>query len=91
MSFVKYYHKLNKKTINNSFTFHSIADQLKFLNKPIVVSHIYLKQWYDKIPIDKMVNPKTAFVLPFGHHEFKRLPFWPTNALEYFNIYATRF
>ncbi|KAI5153692.1 hypothetical protein ENBRE01_3227, partial [Enteropsectra breve] len=74
------YRKLNAMTIKEAFPFPNIWEMLSILKGAKIFSQIDLKNGYHQIPLDKRDQHLTAFVTPWGHYEYSRLPFGLTNA-----------
>ena len=74
------YRVLNKLTIKNRYPLPRIDDQPDQLVGSRVFSLLYLAQGYHQIQNLEEDVPKTAFRIPFGHHQFKVLSFGLINA-----------
>ena len=69
------YRKLNAITSIHRFPLPRPEDLLLRLHGSKVFSQLDLNSGYFQIPVSLNDIPKTAFVLPFGHFEFLRMPF----------------
>ncbi|KAF9761847.1 Transposon Ty3-G Gag-Pol polyprotein [Nosema granulosis] len=74
------YRELNKKTVKLGYPFPGIQYTLIDLKGARFFSQLDLNMGYYQIEIAEKDRYKTAFVLPFGHYEFKRMPFGLCNA-----------
>ncbi|KAF9761101.1 Retrovirus-related Pol polyprotein from transposon 17.6 [Nosema granulosis] len=74
------YKKLNAKTVRQAFPFPNIREQLQTLPPAKIFSQLDLNMGYYQIPVHKQDIEKTAFVVPWGHYEFLRMPFGLTSA-----------
>lgn len=72
--------KLNDKTQKESYPFPCLEDQLQNLKGAEIFSQLDLDKGFYQIPIAEQDTHKTAFVLPFGHFEYLRLPFGMANS-----------
>ncbi|CAA9997188.1 unnamed protein product, partial [Nesidiocoris tenuis] len=69
------YRAINKFTDLDPFPFPCIDDVISNLGGCKVFSKIDLKDGFHQMPLSEKSKRFTAFVLPFGHYEFNRLPF----------------
>lgn len=74
------YRMLNEKTIKDSYPLPNITEILDQLGSAKYFSTFDLASGFHQIGMDKEDAPKTAFSTPFGHYEFKRMPFGLKNA-----------
>ncbi len=74
------YRALNKLTVKNRYPLPRIEDLLDKLSEARVYSSLDLMSGYHQIRIADADVPKMAFTTPFGHYEFKVLPFGISNA-----------
>ncbi|WP_438544757.1 reverse transcriptase domain-containing protein [Clostridium sp.] len=74
------YKKLNAKTVKQAFPFPNIREQLQTLPSANLYSQLDLNMGYYQIPVHTQDIEKTAFVVPWGHYEFLRMPFGLTSA-----------
>jgi putative transposase len=74
------YRKLNDKTLKLGYPFPNIQYSLMDLKGSEKFSQIDLNMGYHQIPVKEEDVYKTAFVVPFGHYEFLRMPFGYSNA-----------
>ena len=84
------YRKLNSITEKESYPLPRIRDILSELHGSKFFTQIDLNSGYHQISVAEESREKTAFVLPFGHHEFNRLPFGATNAPRTFQMAMNR-
>ena len=68
------YRTLNKKTIPRRYPIPHQADLIEKVNGAEVFSVFDLKQGYFNIPIKVSDQHKTAFIVPWGKFQWKRLP-----------------
>lgn len=66
---------LNEKTIGDAYPLPNIVDILDQLGGAKYFSVCDLASGFHQIEMDPADSHKTAFTTPFGHYEFKRMPF----------------
>lgn len=71
---------LNEKTLGDAYPLPNITDILDQLGSAKYFSVFDLASEFHLIPMDERDAKKTAFSTPFGHYEFKRMPFGLKNA-----------
>lgn len=74
------YRALNEKTIGDAYPLPNITEILDQLGSAKYFSVFDLASGFHQIPMDGKDAPKTAFSTPYGHYEFKRMPFGLRNA-----------
>ena len=74
------YRNLNEKTIGDAYPLPNITDILDQLGSAKYFSVLDLASGFHQIPMDPNDAPKTAFSTPYGHYQFKRMPFGLKNA-----------
>jgi len=74
------YRTLNEKTIGDAYPLPNITDILDQLGNAKYFSVLDLASGFHQIPMDPKDAPKTAFSTPYGHYQFKRMPFGLKNA-----------
>ena len=74
------YRALNEKTIGDAYPLPNIADILDQLGNAKYFSVLDLASGFHQIPMEPSDAPKTAFSTPYGHYQFKRMPFGLKNA-----------
>ncbi|XP_046141954.1 uncharacterized protein LOC123987841 [Osmia bicornis bicornis] len=74
------FRKLNEKTISDAYPLPNIVDILDQLGSAKYFSIFDLKSSFHQIPMHPDDKHKTAFSTPFGHFQFKRMPFGLKNA-----------
>lgn len=78
------YRNLNEKTIADAYPLPNIADILHQLGEAKYFSVLDLASGFHQIPMALKDAPKTSFSTPYGHYQFKRMPFGLKNALATF-------
>jgi len=71
---------LNEKTLGDAYPLPNISDILDQIGSAKYFSVFDLASGFHQIPMSEADAPKTAFSTPFGHYEFKRMPFGLKNA-----------
>lgn len=71
---------LNEKTLGDAYPLPNISDILDQLGSAKYFSVFDLASGFHQIPMAEEDAQKTAFSTPFGHYEFKRMPFGLKNA-----------
>jgi len=71
---------LNKKTLGDAYPLPNISDILDQIGSAKYFSVFDLASGFHQIPMSEADAPKTAFSTPFGHYEYKRMPFGLKNA-----------
>jgi len=71
---------LNQKTIGDAYPLPNISEILDQLGSAKYFSVFDLAQGFHQIPMCPKDSPKTAFSTPYGHFEYKRMPFGLKNA-----------
>lgn len=74
------YRNLNEKTIGDAYPLPNISDILDQLGNAKYFSILDLASGFHQIPMAPKDAPKTAFSTPYGHYQFKRMPFGLKNA-----------
>ncbi|KAL6420931.1 hypothetical protein ACFW04_013610 [Cataglyphis niger] len=74
------YRSLNEKTIGDAYPLPNITDILDQLGSAKYFSVLDLASGFHQIPMASKDAPKTAFSTPYGHYQFKRMPFGLKNA-----------
>lgn len=74
------YRLLNEKTIGDAYPLPNISDILDQLGSAKYFSVLDLAFGFHQIPMAKRDAAKTAFSTPYGHFQFKRMPFGLKNA-----------
>lgn len=69
------YRMLNEKTIGDAYPLPNITEILDQLGSAKYFSVFDLASGFHQILVDERDAPKTAFSTPYGHYEFKRMPF----------------
>jgi len=69
-----------KKTIGDAYPLPNITDILDQLGNAKYFSVLDLVSGFHQIPKDPKDASKTAFSTPYGHYQFKRMPFGLKNA-----------
>lgn len=71
---------LNEKTLGDAYPLPNITDILDQLGSAKYFSVFDLASGFHQIPMAPADSHKTAFSTPYGHFEFKRMPFGLKNA-----------
>lgn len=74
------YRCLNEKTIGDAYPLPNISDILDQLGSAKYFSVLDLALGFHQIPMAPKDAPKTAFSTPYGHYQFRRMPFGLKNA-----------
>ena len=74
------YRKLNEQTIGDAYPIPNISDILDQLGQSKYFTTLDLASGYHQIKMHPRDAEKTAFSVPLGHYEFKRMPFGLKNA-----------
>jgi transposase InsO family protein len=74
------YRKLNEKTVKDAYPLPRIQESFDALSGARYFSTLDLASGYHQISVAPEDQHKTAFVTPFGHYEFTRMPFGLTGA-----------
>lgn len=74
------YRALNEKTIGDAYPLPNINEILDQLGSAKYFSIFDLASGFHQIPMNPKDAPKTAFSTPYGHYQFKRMPFGLRNA-----------
>jgi len=74
------YRTLNEKTIGDAYPLPNITEILDQLGSAKYFSVFDLTSGFHQIPMHESDAPKTAFSTPYGHYQFKRMPFGLKNA-----------
>lgn len=74
------YRNLNEKTIGDAYPLPNISDILDQLGNAKYFSTLDLASGFHQIPMSAKDAHKTAFSTPYGHYQFKRMPFGLKNA-----------
>ena len=69
------FRNLNSKTIKDSHPLPNIADILDQLGRSEYFSTFDLAMGFNQIPMDPNSAHKTAFSTPYGHYQYKKMPF----------------
>jgi len=72
------YRALNEKTIRDAYPLPNITDILDQLGNAKYFSVLDLASGFHQM--DPKDTPKTTFSIPYGHYQFKRMPFGLKNA-----------
>lgn len=84
------YRQLNKITVKDPFPLPRIDDLMAKVGDCSVFSTLDLHSGYHQIPLSPDAQPLTAFSTPFGHYEYKVMPFGLCNAPATFSRYMSR-
>lgn len=74
------YRKLNEVTVGDSYPLPNITDILDKLGHSQYFTTLDLASGFHQLEVQPQDIPKTAFNTPYGHYEFKRMPFGLKNA-----------
>lgn len=74
------YRKLNDVTVGDSYPLPNITDILDKLGHSQYFTTLDLASGFHQLEIEPEDIPKTAFNTPYGHYEYKRMPFGLKNA-----------
>lgn len=74
------YKQLNKKIVCDRYPPPLIEDQLDLLQTAKYFSTLDLKNGFFHVPVEKNSQKYTAFIVPDGHYEFRRVPFGLCNS-----------
>lgn len=74
------YRALNKLTVKNRYPLPRIDDLFDQLHGARYFTSLDAASGFHQIRLREEDRPKTAFRMPFGHYQFKVLPFGLTNA-----------
>lgn len=74
------YRALKEKTVGDAYPLPNLTEILNQLGSAKYFSVFDLASRFHQIPMSPKDAPKTAFSTPFGHYEFKRMPFGLKNA-----------
>lgn len=74
------YRALNERSVPDAYPLPNISEILDQLGSAKYFSVFDLKSGFHQVPLHAGDGPKTAFSTPYGHYEFKRMPFGLRNA-----------
>ena len=74
------YRNLNSKTVKDSYPLPNINDILDELGNSEYFSIFDLAMGFNQIPMDPKTAEKTAFSTPYGHYQYRIMPFGLCNA-----------
>lgn len=74
------YRKLNEVTVGDSYPLPNITDILDKLGHSQYFTTLDLASGFHQLEVDPNDISKTAFSTPYGHYEYKRMPFGLKNA-----------
>ena len=74
------FRQLNKKTISDAYPLPNITHILDQLGGAQYFSTLDLAMGFHQVPMHPNSKSKTAFSTPYGHFQFKRMPFGLKNA-----------
>lgn len=69
------YRRLNKEIVMDRYPLPLIEDQIDRLHNAVVFTTLDLENGFFHVPVEKDSQKYTAFVIPTGHYEFRRVPF----------------
>ena len=84
------YRALNKLTVKNRYPLPRIDDLFDKLHGAKYFSSLGAASGFHQILLKEKDRPKTAFITPFGHYQFRVLPFGLTNAPATFQAVMNR-
>lgn len=84
------YRQLNNITIKDPFPLPRIDDLMAKIGDCSIFSTLDLHSGYYQIPMEPDSQPLTAFSTPFGHYEYKVMPFGLCNAPATFSRYMSQ-
>ena len=74
------YRRLNDVTVTDAFPMPRIDDLIDKVGKAKFLTKLDLSKGYWQVPLDEEAVPISAFVTPFGHFQWKYMPFGLKNA-----------
>lgn len=69
------FRELNEHTLGDAYPLPNIEDILQQLGSTNYLSVLDMAEGFNQIPMDPEDAHKTAFTTPFGHHEWRVMPF----------------